>query len=174
MCKVCLKSLIKEITLKELVSDSNRTTNKFLPKKVKYIGFSYKRKLLYFQTGKYYQKVNLPDWNLISRLKGDDETKLRLALKGDIKVYCNCGDFLFGGFAFISWNSGYGTNKETRFPHIRNPKIKGTVCKHLTYLLLNIDKYIPRILKDVEKSRKTGYVTIVSDKDIQNKLRLKL
>ena len=56
---------------------------------------------------------------------------VRLALKGNIKLNCNDPSWLYWGFKYKAYVRGYGMNRETRFPKIRNPQLRGTVCKHL-------------------------------------------
>ena len=52
-----------------------------------------------------------------------------------IKVYCNCPSFLYWGYRYKAWRQGYGINKETRAPKLRNPYLRGYVCKHLFAIL---------------------------------------
>ena len=64
---------------------------------------------------------------------------------GDIHIRCNCKSFLFHGFAYLSTQLKYiyGIPHENRFPKIRNPNLKSTMCKHcdvvLEYLQRNKD-----------------------------------
>lgn len=55
----------------------------------------------------------------------------------DIKVDCNCGDFIYR-FAYQATEWGYKYGKpETRPAKIRNPEGYGAMCKHLIALLSN-------------------------------------
>ncbi len=51
---------------------------------------------------------------------------------GDVHVRCTCPSMLYHGFAFegTSLRYLYGIPKENRFPKIRNPNLRGTMCKH--------------------------------------------
>jgi len=58
--------------------------------------------------------------------------KMMKALNGDLAVSCSCNDFQYGGYAYILTQKKALYNRtENREPVIRNPKLKGTVCKHL-------------------------------------------
>lgn len=48
----------------------------------------------------------------------------------DIQIHCGCPSFKFYGYAFILTQLGAAIIPETRFPHIRNPLLKGVACKH--------------------------------------------
>ena len=51
---------------------------------------------------------------------------------GDVHIRCNCKAFLYWGAAYISTKMRYlyGVPRENRFPKVRNPNLKGTICKH--------------------------------------------
>jgi len=146
-----------EFTTTDLIDNSNRGQNEFSPKTIRYLGFSFRSKIAWFNTGKYVQKVMFPDFKVISKLRGQDLDKVQLALTGDVKVSCTCPDFLYGGFKYIGTELDYSTNKETRPPVMRNPQEKGSVCKHLTYLLGNIGHFAQQIANDIEASRLNNY-----------------
>jgi hypothetical protein len=63
----------------------------------------------------------------------------------DVHVRCNCPAHLYWGYAYESSQLKYiyGIPKENRFPIIRNPNLKGTICKHedavIQYILRNKD-----------------------------------
>lgn len=146
-----------EATSQELVDGSNRGSNDFSPRTIDYLGFSFQLKQAYFKTGKYTQKVRFEDIKAISRLKGSDKDKVSLALESDIKVNCSCPDYLFAGYKYMGTELDYGTDRESRSPDAKNPKMEGTVCKHMTYLLDHIDEYVDRISDDVDVSRLNQY-----------------
>lgn len=64
---------------------------------------------------------------------------------GDIHCRCRCAAHLYWGYAYISDRLKYlyGIPREGRFPKVRNPNLKGTLCKHedavLQYILRNKD-----------------------------------
>ena len=63
----------------------------------------------------------------------------------DIHIRCTCPAELYWGFRYLGTQMKflYGIPRENRFPKIRNPNLKGTICKHedavLQYVLRNKD-----------------------------------
>ena len=63
----------------------------------------------------------------------------------DVHIRCNCPAQTFFGYNYIDTELKmlYGIPKENRFPIIRNPNLKGVMCKHidvvLRYILRNKD-----------------------------------
>lgn len=56
--------------------------------------------------------------------------------RGDVRVHCNCPAQKWWGYAYIATQLGYKYGRKQRiFPQKRNPKLKGTVCKHLVNAL---------------------------------------
>ncbi len=159
-----------EARIKELI-DLNIRFNNFEKKRVRYLGFSFRKKLTYWNVGKYIQKVEIPGLKIISKMKGTLNEKIKLALEDDVRVFCNCPDFLYGGFKYIGTQLKYGTDKEHRPPVIRNPQEEGTVCKHINYLLLNIDNYVDKIEEDYKKGSKDRK-TVLHDKSLEQKIKL--
>lgn len=51
---------------------------------------------------------------------------------GDVHIRCNCPAFLYWGYAYIGTQLRYlyGIPRENRFPKVRNPNVRGTICKH--------------------------------------------
>lgn len=149
---------MNETTRKELLSD-----------------MEFKRKKRADNYSAIYQSVNPVDFTIYYTVDGDKPTKwnqtvqltdmkwlrkekdmtvndmLRLALTGDLKVFCNCPDFLYGGFKYMGTELGYNLGKgEDRFPIIRNPNLQGTVCKHLYRVLYQLPMHYPMILKKLK------------------------
>lgn len=64
---------------------------------------------------------------------------------GDIHIRCSCPAQLYWGYSYIGTQMRYlyGIPNENRFPIIRNPGLKGTICKHddkvLRYILSHKD-----------------------------------
>jgi hypothetical protein len=97
------------------------------------------------------QKIQVPEYKDISKLKKniDLTEKVELAIKaGNVKISCNCPDFLYKGYEWMADAGDYGINKQNIPPNIKNPELEGSVCKHLHSVLKNIDKFIPNIVKD--------------------------
>ena len=62
---------------------------------------------------------------------------------GDIHIRCSCPSMLYHGFSYIGTELKYlyGIPREGRFPKVRNPNLKSTMCKHcdvvIEYILRN-------------------------------------
>ncbi len=102
----------------------------------------------------YTQYIKMLDIKDLEDMKEFTEKDIiRVMLQGDIKVYCSCKDFHYKGFKYMGHQMGWGIYREDRFPKIRNPKLEGTVCKHLLKVfevyMLNWSK----ISKDMKKSK---------------------
>lgn len=101
----------------------------------------------------WYQKVKLADLQKILKERKDITLleKVRLALQGDVKILCNDPSFGYWGWAYIATenNAKFG-RPERRFPKIRNPKLRGSVCKHLENALLTLPFHAGKITKDLK------------------------
>lgn len=104
-------------------------------------------------------QIQIPSYNELSHQKDMDYIeKLKLALNaGDIKVHCSCEDFLYQGFTYISWHLDYGLVPELRPPNVRNPKLKGSACKHALSTLMKLNLFGVTIAKDLASGRQTNY-----------------
>lgn len=57
-------------------------------------------------------------------------------MQGDIRCSCTCPSWIYSGAKYIGTQLGYAYGgKETRFPRIKNPQLKGSICKHLFVVL---------------------------------------
>jgi len=111
-------------------------------------------------TGRVHQiMVQIPSYKELSNQKGVDYIeKLHLAMNaGDIKVHCSCEDFLYQGFTYISWHLDYGLVPELRPPNVRNPKLKGSACKHALSTLMKLNLFGISIAKDLASGKETNY-----------------
>lgn len=57
----------------------------------------------------------------------------------------NCPAFLYWGYKYMAWKGGYGIEKETRRPVVRNPYERGHLCKHL-FLVLQIFPFMTKAI----------------------------
>jgi hypothetical protein len=73
-----------------------------------------------------------------------------LLWSGDIKMHCACPAFLFWGMQYILTQLDTAIVPENRFPHIRNPNLKGIACKHLRRTI----KVLPFHMGDMAKAIK--------------------
>ncbi len=70
----------------------------------------------------------------IRALRGEDPAEIITSaiLKGDIRIACNDPSFSFEGYHYIATELDYNhAIPENRPPVKRNPKMEGTICKHL-------------------------------------------
>lgn len=56
-------------------------------------------------------------------------------IRSDVRMFCQCPDFKMGGHAYILTQLDVHLEREDRYPHIKNPDLEGTVCKHLIAVL---------------------------------------
>ena len=101
---------------------------------------------------KYQVYIQIPDYKIISKLRKESiSDKFELVIEdGDINIHCTCPDFLYKGYEYMANQLGYSIEDEHRFPNIRNPKLKGTLCKHCLAVLNNIEDYKDDIVNDIE------------------------
>lgn len=81
--------------------------------------------------------IQFPEWQEQvedDELKANDAAKL-LLWAGNIRVHCPCPAFKFWGMQYIMTQKDAAIIPEIRYPHIRNPGLKGSVCKHLNRTL---------------------------------------
>lgn len=102
---------------------------------------------------KWNQTVQLGEMKWLMKQKDLDIGQMvQLALTGDVKVFCNCPDYLYGGFKYMGTELDYNLGtKEKRFPSMRNPNLEGTVCKHLFRVLTQLPMHYPVIRKKLSE-----------------------
>lgn len=69
---------------------------------------------------------------------------------GNLRVHCGCPSFLYYGYAYILTQLDAAMKAEVRFPKIRNPQLKGLLCKHGRRAI----KVLPFHLADMAKAIK--------------------
>lgn len=100
----------------------------------------------------YIQKVRLLDLPaLIKQHKGSlsNFDIVKLATEGDVAVYCNDPSFKFWGFEYKAKKEGYGIHKQDKFPKVRNPQLRGSMCKHLDNVMLVLPFNVAMITRDL-------------------------
>lgn len=80
-----------------------------------------------------------------------NKTTITKGIKSDLKVHCECADYLYKGFKYIGTENDYAIEPESLEPVVTNPMLEGTVCKHLLAVLNTLDRYIPNIVKDLNE-----------------------
>jgi hypothetical protein len=87
------------------------------------------------------QRVMIKDLSVLDR-SNLTPTDIRNLIKDSaLEIHCNCPAWLYWGYQYKAWTRGYGLEVETRFPKIRNPYLKGNVCKHL-YNIMEIFPFL--------------------------------
>lgn len=97
-------------------------------------------------------KLRVDDYTAISRLKGTVKEKLDIALEGNISLFCSCPSFRYNGYMYMADELAYGIKNQQLFPGIRNPDLRGTVCKHLYQLMETIEDFVPQMEREVEET----------------------
>ena len=127
---------------------------------VKFLGVTEMRGWLRFDVtsqytpGKHYLVyVKLKDAKDIKYLKEFKKRDvIRLLLNGNLYLHCSCPDWKYR-MSYQSYQMGYGLFKELRYPHIANPKLTGTVCKHVLAVLRLITLQWLAISKALQNSK---------------------
>lgn len=155
---------VDELTRKDIlnaVDKKNKARSKLI-KKVQYLGVT-SDYTVYMGVSSvtanppttYLVKIKLLEYPSIE----DDETltireKVRLALAGDVAISCSCPAFLWWGYDYIvSQLSSKVGPEQTIYPHIRNPKLTGILCKHSYRAITHVGMNWTSIAKDI-KNRK--------------------
>lgn len=159
-----LESILTELNYRDLRNNVDdflriRAKSKLTPGS-KYIGIE--GNVLHFVTDshtkpgiKYDQHVKLltlPE--LLQSKRGAMPLKdiVQKALFGDIEVHCTDPSWLYWGFKYIGTIKNYAIEPEPLFPKIRNPRLRGAVCKHLDNILYILPFQVQKIVADLMKS----------------------
>lgn len=72
----------------------------------------------------------------------------------NILCHCDCPAFKWWGYSYImtSRRAIYPTKDVTIYPKIRNPRLVGSVCKHLFSVLMQMEKDAQEIYKNLNKN----------------------
>lgn len=91
--------------------------------------------------------IQFPEWfEQISDQELSAPEAARLLLwGGNVKLHCGCPSFTYWGFNYILDQMDASIYHEDRYPHIRNPQLRGIACKHLIRTL----KVLPFHLGDI-------------------------
>lgn len=156
--------LLLEVTIKDFRSKTDAATklrSRGLVTKFKGIN---KAGTLSFETtsgtspGKVWkQKVkllDLPFWLSIPEKSLTLLKRVRLALEGDIKITCNDPSFKYWGWSYYTTQQGAKLGfQENRFPVIRNPNQRGSICKHLENTMKAMPFIATSIVKELRKKQ---------------------
>lgn len=132
---------VDELTRKDLIADVDRWTKdkSKLVRKATYLGIT-EDYTIFFRVPSvtanpsttYVVKIKLVEY---PDLEDDEDLnvkeKVRLAISGDVQISCTCPAYLYFGYKYILTQvDSNESDKENRFPKIRNPKLQGVMCKH--------------------------------------------
>ena len=128
------------------------------------------------------QTICMLDWfDAIAMTDLSYTERANLAVFGDLLVRCDCPSFLFHGFSYalshldkigLSDPKGsanainypdYDMNvggEEDRYPIVRNPELKGIVCKHLITILETWPFKVSSVAKSMKEYVESGKITI--------------
>ena len=123
-----------------------------LIKMVRYEGYK-NNTLKFFVPNKYNgwnTYVRFSEWDdVIKDTEYNAVESSRLLLWGaNLQLHCGCPAYLFWGMNYILTQKDSAIFPEDRFPTIRNPHLKGGLCKHLTRTL----KVLPFHLGDIARA----------------------
>lgn len=74
---------------------------------------------------------------------------------GNIRVHCPCPSFKFWGSQYILTQKDAAIIPEERYPHIRNPQLKGVGCKHVRRCMLTLAFHLGDFAKGIKEDRQT-------------------
>lgn len=152
---------LDELTRKDILGDVDPRTLRYSEevKGIRYRGIT-KDYVVLFETPSvtanpptsYEQRITLLDYQEIA--DAEDLThreKLRLAIAGDLEVSCTCPAFKWWGYEYIMTQlDAKGGTPQNIYPQVRNPKLHGTVCKHLKIVLQAFVMHWTSIAKDIK------------------------
>jgi len=124
------------------------------------------------------QSIKLLDWDEALEVDGlSFPDRANLAVFGRLQVKCSCPAYLYWGYEYIETQLGsdnievpdYEGKKggEKRYPKVRNPKLRGVICKHLTAVLLTLERSIPEVASAMASYARLGKIKVGSGK-VQN------
>lgn len=157
--KLLLEKSYKELQSLTLPQIRDRAKKQALS--VSYRGIT-KEGYIHFQcssgthAGKFYnQYIKLLDLPFLLKDKKNykDKELINLAVFGDIAVYCDDPSFKYMGWQYMAWNNGYGLRREVRYPNIKNPYLKGSICKHLFAVFNAFPMYINDFTRDFRRAK---------------------
>lgn len=100
----------------------------------------------------YVQFVDYPDLLADPDLTAPEIARL-LLWSGNIRLHCPCPSFKFWGYQYILTQKDSAIIPEERYPHIRNPQLKGVCCKHCRRCLKVLPFHLGTIAKEIKIDR---------------------
>lgn len=81
------------------------------------------------------------------------ESSRLLLWGGNLQLHCGCPAYLFYGMNYILTTKDAAIVPEKRFPSIRNPQLKGGMCKHLIRSMKVLPFHLGDIARAVKEAR---------------------
>lgn len=81
--------------------------------------------------------IRFKDWDYVvddTEYKPIERARL-LMFEGDLELNCTCPSFLYWGYRYILTQLDASIVPEDRPPNVRNPQLRGVVCKHLNRVI---------------------------------------
>lgn len=102
--------------------------------------------------------IQFEDWDttLCDHDLNAPEVARLLLWVGNVRVHCPCPAFKYWGYQYIMTQKDSAILPEIRYPHIRNPQLKGVVCKHLNRTIKVLPFHLGIIAAEVKKDRAEG------------------
>lgn len=99
--------------------------------------------------------IKFDEWDEVlhdESLKATEAARL-LFWGANMRLHCDCPAYIFWGSQYILTQTDSAIVPETRFPHVRNPMLKGITCKHLTKTLKVLGFHIGDIARAIKNGR---------------------
>ncbi len=155
-------SRLDEMTYKDIKNaiDPSRLPHRDYAPLLKRVAFEGVRR----DTLKFWVHNNLNAWDTYVRfaewdatvadtsLNPNDAARL-LVWSGNIKLHCQCPAYRFWGYAYILTQLDAAIMPEERFPHVRNPRLLNTCCKHLRRTILVLPFHVGNIAAAIREQR---------------------
>jgi hypothetical protein len=88
------------------------------------------------------------------------EVSRLLLWAGNIRVHCPCPAFKFWGHQYIMTQKDSAIIPEIRYPHIRNPQLRGGCCKHLNRTIKVLPFHLGFMAHEVKQARADSAVEV--------------
>lgn len=101
--------------------------------------------------------IQFMDWDeQVSDLNINPNEAARLLLwAGNLRVHCPCPAFKFWGSQYILTQLDAAIVPEARYPHIRNPSLRGIVCKHLNRCIKTLPWHLGDMASAIKEQRRS-------------------
>jgi hypothetical protein len=122
--------------------------------RVEYTGFTGRIMRFHVPTkhGGFENYIRFMEWyDVAPDTSMDANERARLLVwAGNVQLHCTCPSFLFWGYQYILTQYDASLVPQERFPKIRNPQLKGIVCKHLNRTLKAFPFHIGDIAREIK------------------------